>query len=220
MSTEDIERATQDHEAALSTLFHEFDNLTDKELGRLDRRYAHLTAALERAKDTRRVFFDVVFTEARARLDRERDENENLVAMAQILDDHGEYVWWVFPEVNGHMFEEDHVTFFKTRHDSRLLIRSMPRDWVGEVRNVPKDHPLALAAPEWTTTNQGQPSWSDELATLEPQIQHLAESNGIAPGLVRAYVASEGEMPEQDWYEMAKTANLQVPEVSAASDAE
>lgn len=204
MSTEDIERVTKAHEVALSTLLLEFEALTDKELSRLDRRYSHLCAALQQVKDSRRVFQDVVFAEAAQRLATEQLENDNLVAMVQIADDDGGWTWWAFPEVNGHRFEQNGtVTFFRMRHDSQLLVRNLPRGWVGEVRNVPKDHPIALAAPQWTIANQGQPDWEDELVSLEPEIQDMANNTGVPVDRLRDYVADEGYFPDQQWIESA-----------------
>lgn len=220
MSTEDIERTQSAYEAALSVLLLEFESLTDKELSRLDRRHLDLRIALDRVKDTRKDLHDIVFAEAQAHLDADQAELDGLVACLQILNDDGGYDWVAHPEVTN-VASGARVVLFKQRHDGgRTLIRDLPRDWVGEIRNVPKEHPLVLTSTEWTLANQGEPSWSDELVSLEPRIQHLATSNGIDPDVLRRYVANEGEMPDDDWYQLVKATNLQSEEVEASQNAE
>lgn len=202
--TTEIERTTAAHECALSDLLLEFELLTDKKRRRLTRRYPSIAELLKAVSRTRKEFHDAVFIEANTRLRAEDEESDSLICCVLITDDEGDTAtWYCFPEVTGIASRDGMITLMSQRHPKarRLLVRAIPRKYVHDLRNAPRDSTFVASCTEWTLENQGLPSWEDELNSpdIAAQIEELSGGHERLGEKIRQYVASSGEMPSATW---------------------
>ena len=197
-------------DGALHDVLLEVDALTDRERRKLGRSAPHLTKSLKDLKAAQLDYQNAVYAESLHRLRSERRETETTITALLLHDDvDDEPHWEVYPEVDQLGVKDDFVQLFKShpQGDNYLLVRAIPVYRVADIRSIPRDHPIVLAAREWTLENQGQPSWEDELVSDETQakIAELADGNPSVIEAINRYLRSEGEFPHQDWIDAAHT---------------
>lgn len=215
--TTETERAEGALQAALTSLLFEFDALSERRTRHLRKRYHHLGYQIDKVARTRQEFYDAVFVEAQARLRDEAEEDDSLICCVQIAEDGGP-VWYCFPEANAMDHHPGMISLLSRRHNGSLLIRSIPLDYVYDIRNAPRDSTFVATCTEWTLENQGLPSWEEELDSPETtaQIEALARGNVLVSERIRHWLADEGEMPTEEQIAVWRNNYVQTDEAATS----
>ena len=169
--TPEVERAQRAHLQAHSTLLYEFEELSDKQVRRLERTAPDLLRALDSLKEHWRAFADTIVGEEISRSD---DPDEDCVPCVRVLGEL-EWEWWALPEADTIQVVDGFTNFVRILSKDRfLLIRSWQSTRVREVRNVPPGHPFLESCITFTLDNQGIAEPVEELFG-DPEYQALHE---------------------------------------------
>lgn len=188
-----IERATASQQRAISSLLSEVAGLSERQRRRLDT-VGFVDVRIDELREATEALDGAVVETARAQLDAEMATVDRHVCCAQIAEDE-KWGWYSFPEADNLAVDKGFLYIMRSLPSGTgLIIRMIPVEYIGDVRNVPRDHPFLDTCVEWTTDGQGQPFWdaeSEEIALAEgaftPGIDPAVRESVRPPGSPRSY---------------------------------
>lgn len=196
--TDSLQAAEQHWIETQQSLLREWRNYTDKQRESLVKRHYDLGCLLDELAEAWSDFSDALVTAARARIDRQDAAVREHVCCVQVAAEDGGWTWWVLPEADGQI-TQDGMVHFTTGGEARLLVRAFRTADVGEIRNVPRGHPLLETMTEFTLGNQGQPFATEEdfaISKQESGVGGLHALDSLRPNLRTCPVT---DCRWQDW---------------------